>query len=529
MNTLKNSGLFSFATASFLFFSAMLPLDSHAARSQNISFIDITIDTPYPLSQAVIAANLLPSSGKELLTISVDEDKNRWLMIYAYNEVKKEYEVKEKSIIPKKFHSFDIGESDKVLETKQLQNIYFISSNALYMYQAGKFTQISKNNSIYLIEQAEYLQRRNFIHDLNDDAFDDVIVTDFNETHFLIGSESGIFVKQSLPIKPRVRINSKGANYAPVKLYFSDVNFDKKIDVIQISDGVILTYQQLNNGQFSTTPESVKINDGISGYEWWTKRDASGEQLDQSNLEYRMLEELRDLNADGITDMVVKYSKSSGVLDKINDYEIYLGTKQEDKQVAKQEGKQEGMYEDKLVFPITPNSVIREDGTLTGLEFVDINNDDKFEVLLAGFDISLSQIIGALVAGSIDQDVYVFKMDQEGSYESKPNISKEVELNFSLSSGQSGSAVVKLADVNGDGLKELILSDDDDELRIYLGQTGKKSFAKRSINYKTLLPRDGNLVSVNDLNNDGKDDFIMKFSSLDGEESKKKFKVLLTL
>ena len=70
-------------------------------------------------------------------------------------------------------------------------------------------------------------------------------------------------------------------------------------------------------------------------------------------------------------------------------------------------------------------------------------------------------------------------MNQAGNYESKPNISKEVELNFSLSSGQSGSAVVKLADINGDGLKELILSNDDDELRIYLGKTGNKSFAKK--------------------------------------------------
>jgi hypothetical protein len=455
----------------------------------------------------------LVGAGKELLTISVDDDKNRWLIIYAFDNQSNQYAIKEKVIIPKNFHSFDIGEAKETIAQGKLQQIYFISSNELFSYQAGQFTQLAKSNSIYLKDEADYLQRGDFIHDLNNDAFDDVIVTDFSETLFLIGTEKNKFVKQSLPIKPRVRITSKGANYTPVKLYFSDVNFDNKIDIAQVGDGEVFIYHQLEQGQFSSVPVKIKINEKISGYEWWTKQDDSGEQLDQSDLEYRMLEELRDLNADGITDMVVRYTKASGVLDRVNDYEIYLGKKEQEK----------------LVFPTTANSVIRAEGTLTGLEFVDIDNDEKFEVLLAGFDIGLTQIIGALVAGSIDQDVYVFKMNKEGNYESKPNISKEVELNFSLSSGQSGSAVVKLADINGDGLKELILSSDDDELRIYLGQSGKKSFAKKSIKYNTQLPSDGDLVTVNDLNNDGKDDFLMKFSSLDGEDSKKKFKVLLAL
>jgi len=516
MDILKKQGLCSFssfAITSLAVLFSVTPLTSDAARSQKITFNDMTIESPYRLTQGVIAADLLPGEGKELLTISVDDDKNRWLIIYAFDKQSNEYAIKDKVIIPKKFHSFDIGEAKQTIAQGKLQQIYFISSNELYSYQSGQFTQLAKSNSIYLKDEADYLQRGDFIHDLNNDAFDDVIVSDFQETLFLIGTEKNTFVKQSLPIKPRVRITNNGASYTPVKLYFSDVNFDNKIDIAQVGDGEVFIYHQLEQGQFSSVPVKIKINDTISGYEWWTKQDDSGEQLDQSNLEYRKLEELRDLNADGITDMVVRYTKASGVLDRVNDYEIYLGTKQQEQ----------------LVFPRTANSVIRAEGTLTGLEFVDIDNDEKFEVLLAGFDIGLTQIIGALVAGSIDQDVYVFKMNQAGNYESKPNISKEVELNFSLSSGQSGSAVVKLADLNGDGFKELILSNDDDELRIYLGQSGNKSFARKSIKYTTQLPSDGNLVTVNDLNNDGKDDFLMKFSSLDGEDSKKKFKVLLAL
>lgn len=210
--------------------------------------------------------------------------------------------------------------------------------------------------------------------------------------------------------------------------------------------------------------------------------------------------------------MVVRFTQVSGVLDRVNDYEIYLG-KNTNQQLS---------YDNK------PNSVIHAEGTLTDLEFVDIDNDNKSEVMLAGFDIGLSQIISALLSGSIDQDVYLFKMDENDNYRKKPHVNKEVELNFSLSSGQSGTAVVKLADLNGDGLKDLVLSDGDDELDIYFGQTGKKLFKRRAVEYNTQLPKDGNLVFVNDLNNDGKDDLLLKFSKLDDNSSGHNFTILLS-
>jgi hypothetical protein len=282
-----------------------------------------------------------------------------------------------------------------------------------------------------------------------------------------------------------------------------------------VGDGEMLVYSQYGASYFTKEATSITINKAISGTEWWNKRDESGEQLDQSDLEYRKIEELRDVNADGMTDMVVRYTKTSGVLDRVNDYEIFLGNKNQ------------GM----LGYAQEADSVIHAEGTLTGLEFVDINNDDKLEVLLAGFDIGLSQIIGALVTGGIDQDVYVFKMNKEDKFPTRPAIKKGVELTFSLTSGQSGSAIVKLADLNGDGLKELVLSDDDNELKIYLGiktNKKKKSFKKRSVSYDTQLPKDGNLVMVEDLNGDGKDDLLMKFSRLDGEDKAKQFKVLFS-
>jgi len=496
--------------------ASVISLTALASKSETVDFSEIIINSPYTITQEIIAADVLPGKGKELVIFSVDEQGNRWLFIYQLDSTTQQYVVAEKAIIPKAFYRFDLSAlaSKKADEKAQkMQRIYFISADSLSLYQHNKFKSLAKVKSLYIQQQADFLSRGDFIQDLNNDDFDDVIIADFDKIHILIGQGMNSFARQTLPIKPRVRALPTGVSYTEATLYFSDVNFDKKMDILLVGDGEMIIYPQFGNSQFTRKAIRVAINAAISGTEWWNKRDESGEQLDQSNLEYRKLEQLRDVNSDGIIDMVVRYTKTSGVLDRVNDYEIFLGKQNQGN----------------LIYSPNADSVIHAEGTLTGLTFVDIDGDDRLEVLLAGFDIGLSQIIGALVTGGIDQDVYVFKMNEQEKFPTKPAIKKGVELTFSLSSGQSGSAVVKLADVNGDGLKDLVLSDDDDELNIYLGKkAGKKDkpFQKRSVSYSTKLPKDGKFVMVEDLNGDGKDDLLLKFSTLDGKDKAKQVKIL---
>ena len=149
--------------------------------------------------------------------------------------------------------------------------------------------------------------------------------------------------------------------------------------------------------------------------------------------------------------------------------------------------------------------------------------------MLAGFDIGLSQIIGALLSGSIDQDVYVFKMDENDNFTKDLKVAKEVELSFSISSGTSGSPVVKLADINGDKRQDLVLSDGDDALKVYYGTKGKKLFSKRALKYKVTLPKQGSMLISDDLNGDGKDDLLIKYGRQDDDKLKNVFRILLSI
>lgn len=484
-----------------------------AKKQTTPRFKEHIIETPFKLTHSLISIDLFASAGKEIVTFSVDDDDNRWLIIYSYNIESDAYKEVERQQLPNDLYSFDITEKTD----NALQSIYFMSSDKLYRYSEGlaskNFNFIANINSIAMGAETQYLARGDFLIDLNNDTLDDIYISDFHHVHILIAKADGTFKTQSLPIKPQIELSKNSATYTHTILYFGDVNFDQHIDIIKVGEGQLEYFLQKTDETFS--PSSVKqpINKLVSAVDWWSKPRADGEQLDQSNLQYKKVEQFKDINNDNMIDMVVLDTKSSGVLDRTNDYQIYLGNNQN------------GL----LSYNNDADSTIKAEGTLTDFRFVDIDNDNKLEVMLSGFDIGVSQIIGALLSGSIDQDVYLFKMDTESHFNPNRYISKEVELSFSISSGTSGNPVVKLADINGDGLQDLLLSQGKKKLRIYRGITGKKLFSRKSEKYKISIPKQGDMFSVDDVNNDGKDDLLIKYGREDSKKLHNTFKIFLAI
>jgi hypothetical protein len=488
------------------------PLSANAAdENTDLAFTQQIIEAPFELTHSLLPVDILPDMGKELLAFGVDDNQERWLGVFTLNPESMRYSLASQFLLPVSFHSFDI--SDEEGEGAQL---YFQSSEHLLQFiptdKSAPFKVIADINPMVLKSRADYMSRGDFVRDLNGDERADIVITSFTDITLLLAQQTGDFVQQKLPIMPFVSVNARSANYTASKLYLADMNLDGREDIVTIGEGALESYFQTSQGRFLTTPSYHPMRQAISGVDWWLKRDAFGDQLDQSSLVYRKVEEIKDIDDDGITDLVLRYTKSSGVLDRVNDYEIFLGENKEGK----------------LSFPIKPNSVIHAEGTLTGFEFIDIDNDEKLEVMVSGFDIGLSQIIGALISGSIDQDVYLFKMDQNRRFAKKPNTSKEVELSFSLTSGQSGQPVIQLADFNGDKRKDLLLSDGDANLKVYLGESSKSLIGRKGEDLKVNLPEEGDMLSIADLNYDGKDDILIKYGRQDGDAMLSQFTVIIS-
>jgi len=490
----------------------LFSLNSYGKTSTNIFFNESEVISPFELTHPVLAINLLEKKGKELVTFSLDDSGQQWLLVYAFDETK-EYKEVYRTRLPKDFYSFDISSPQN---TKR-QTLYFLSSNHIYILNEALIADQSTFQLIHTISSMakgnnkQYLEKGNFLTVLNNDDYDDIYIADFNAAHILIQTDKG-FKTSSLPIKAESLFTHEVIQYFRTTTYFEDVNFDGLMDIIYIDEGQFTYFLQQEDLTISPVPYTIEINKQISSLDWWNKLGADGENLDQSNLSARKVEQLRDINNDSIIDMVVRFTQSEGVLSKTNDYEIYLGRK----------------VENKLQFMEEPNSTIQAEGTLTDIQFVDINNDRKDEVLVAGFDIGLSQIISALLSGSIDQDVHLFYMDDASNFNRKNKVSKEVELNFSLSSGSSGKPIATLLDVDGDKRQDLVLSDDNDTLKIYLGASHKRLFARKSIKHRVRLPKQGDMLITSDINDDGKDDILIKYGREDKSDLRKKIRILIS-
>ena len=177
-----------------------------------------------------------------------------------------------------------------------------------------------------------------------------------------------------------------------------------------------------------------------------------------------------------------------------------------------------------LIYGDKADTAIKSEGTLAQLDFVDLNSDDRHEVMASSFDISVSQIIGALLTGSVDQDVLIFELDSKQRYQQR--ISEQVEMKFSLTSGKSGAPVIKLADLDGDGAKELILSDGENQLKIFPGLKKGNILHKQSQMLDIRLPQNGVLLTSDDLNQDGKAELIVRYDSEDGAERRNRLLIL---
>lgn len=485
-----------------------------ASINSRLSLYSHHIDAGFRITHPIISVNLLPDSGKELVAIGVDDKHQRWLGVYAFDTEVKQYRQRVKQPLPNALFAFDIS-ADNLENSDAIQALYFLSSDRLWTLKLHgnqvEFVPLMTVEPLILTSRVDFISRGRFVRDLNRDGLDDFIISSFNQTALVIQQADNRYITQILPIQPQMLLYADGAKYTEASLYFADLNLDGRDDIVKVAEGEFEVYYQQDDGLFTVLANYLPVSLAISGQDWWNKRDAYGEALDQSNLVYRKVEHLGDINHDGLADMVVRYTKSSGVLDRVNDYEIYLGSK----------------TKDKLQFAKVPSSVIRAEGTLTGFELVDIDNDKVDEVLVSGFDIGVSQIIGALVSGSIDQDVHLFKSDASSRFASKANITKEVELSFSLTSGQTGQPVVTFADIDGDGYQDLLLSGGEQALTVHLGEPSDSLFNRNDETLKLQLPRDGEMLTVSDLNHDGKDELIIKYGREDRQALQQQFMVIM--
>ncbi|MDU0354278.1 VCBS repeat-containing protein [Paraglaciecola aquimarina] len=477
-------------------------------------FSEHNISVPFKVNQGVVAADILAHLGIELLVIGVDEQQQRKLAIYGVNI--NEYEVLDLIDIPNNFWGYDLGDKN----AEGMRQLYFLTQSKVLRYVPAHHSQPAKMQveqdveSMYLSAQSDSFMQIDFVQDLNNDGEDDIFLPHFQQVNLWLTDGSDIKQRQSLPIGARLQLKHSQFRFFDADLYFEDMNQDTKTDIVYLSQDKVATHLQNDKGLFSTEPVYIDILPMVSAHEWWDITDVNGQELDQSNLTHRKLDGLRDINGDGIADLVVKYTQSSGVLDKTIDYEFYYGS----------------LKDGVLEYEHDISSKVSSKDTLTDLQFVDLENDGRLEVLVSSFDIGISQIVGALMSGSIDQDSMIFAMDDKDEFAKEPLLNQEVEMTFSLSSGSRGEPMIKMIDLNKDGVKDMVYSDGDALIRALLATPGeKRPYSRWSLKQKISMPKNPANALTQDLNEDGKTDLVLHYGPADKSELLQRLVILIAM
>jgi hypothetical protein len=478
-------------------------------------FTQHQIDLSFNVNQPVLIANLLPIAGEELVVLGVDDEQQRTLAIYFFDPQTNTFIQQDKIKIADNIFAYDVGEPYQ----DGLQRLYLLDKDTVHRYVPAHLSHQStwvhgeSVSSMYLGDKADSLRKMDFVQDINNDGIDDIMLPHFEQLNLWLSDCCGARHPQNLPIAARIETNQSSVSYDDQDVYFQDVNLDGKTDLLTVEQGQLSVFTQNANMQFSLTPTKIKIDKSIYAVDWWDMKGKNGQEMDQSNIQHRVVREIDDFNGDGIPDIAVQFTKSSGVLDKTIDFEFFYGV----------------LNEGTLSYLEQASTSITSEDTLSDLTFLDRDMDGKQEVSVSSFDIGISQIVGALLSGSIDQDMLIFSMDENNQFAKEPLVTQEVEMTFSLSSGTQGQPLVKMIDVNGDAVKDIVYSDGDDLIRVLLATPDKKKpYAKSSLRQKMSMPKNPYNAATEDLNGDGKTDLVLHHGRADSAELLKRVVVLMT-
>ncbi|MCP4274021.1 MAG: VCBS repeat-containing protein [Gammaproteobacteria bacterium] len=477
------------------------------AKKTNQYFHQSEFAVDFTITHPIISGGFINHSGNELLIIGVKNDNSvKIAALFSLDENSKRYSKMVEIELPPSVIAFDL-----ITDAFGMEKVLLLDSKGLSFinFKTAGIDFLTKTKSLYLESRPQFISRKKLIRDLNDDGLDDIFISNFNDITILLQAGNGEFTKKILPVKPIIDMNNQDISFSETRLFNIDSNFDNKTDILVLQDKQLQIYHQLKSGDFNSIKNIISLPMQVSAQPWWMIRGADGKSVDQSKLQHQMLETIEDINGDGIVDMMIRRTNSSGVLDRQNSYDIYYGINQNGQ----------------LGFVSKPNTMISAEGTLSGLQLLDLNSDNRKEILVSSFDIGITQIIGALLSGSIDQDVFIFSLDDNDQFNKEPLFSKQVDLNFSLSSGQTGQPVILLADLDGDGNKELLLSANKKRLSIYSAENNTKLFKSSSKKHQLELPKDGSMLTSIDLNNSNKQNIIVRYGKQD--EAKLRNKVIV--
>jgi len=193
-----------------------------------------------------------------------------------------------------------------------------------------------------------------------------------------------------------------------------------------------------------------------------------------------------DLDADGRADLVIT-SSSEGLVNARSRTTLHLN--------------RDGRWD-----LLAPDRTFQEKGAVESILFVDLDGDERSELMRVRISLGILELVEALVTRSLDVETSIYRASGKSLFAGDPWYRDQRSLRTSFETLRPAGFIPTLdADLNGDGLRDLLTSGDGDHLEVYLGAR-QQPFRERVARQKLDT---GGRVRFGDLDGDGLSDFVL--------------------
>lgn len=370
------------------------------------------------------------------------------------------------------------------------------------------------------------LPRVDVARDLDDDGRDDLVVP--NADGFWIARQlaDGSFARAVKigPAEPYLTATAYGerrtygeqgitAENMPWylgRLHRMDVDRDGRMDLAFWNEARFDIHRQLVGGGFSATAErfvpDVRFDfDGAYALAFQVgDRGVPSLLLGLGKrFDFTALHGLRDLNGDGLADLVTLSVTGRRVFSLRGRFDFHFGRP----------------TPDGIAFAAAPDAGVETPGPAGGMawgyatqRYLDIDGDGLVDFGMASVDTDLGGMFRALAGKSIAIDLSLHLL-RDGSYSPRPNAARRVRTAFAPFKKGVLFPTVLLGDVNGDGRMDLLIGDRWRRLSVFLGVAGRELFAAEGIDVEVDVPANEANAWLVDLDRDGRQDVVIHHPS----------------
>lgn len=459
-----------------------------------VRFEEILIEAGFRISEPVLVADLSGGSRQVVLAGRTDDHRQR-LAVYDVDRPAQPLV----SLWPgPHLIAFDvghIGESD---------HLFFIEPGRImrYDFASEKIVEFLAIRTIYGQQRTGMLVPIDFIQDINGDGLDDIVVPDTPGYRVRLQRSDGSLGEEVvLQGSSSMAVSEDRVTFRSLPLVSGEMTGDDLHDLAVWRGDKLHVYEQLPGHTYEAEPRIIQLRlDLQTEAELQLRNDGFG-AVNREGLVETEIRSVEDLNADGLPDIVTESILNRGVFDRENDFRIHLG---------RLDGENIDYFE-------AEDALIASAGLQYGLTKVDLDGDDRKDLLVRNVEMSFGRVMRALLSGTVPMELNIYRMSDDDTYPDEANFTTETIVKFSVRSGHVDIPAILVADVDNDGLKDLLLQTEPDALSIRPGIRDEELFDDDPVTRKAMLPRNGQLVAVENLDDNGGDDLVIRYDESDGD------------